>query len=114
VIYLPDKFGGVKVEMYTQTRLADGDITLDYSEHYLSATRPPPSNDEDEIDEDETDEEGENDEGENEEGETEEQPEDAGNSQTDASEKEEVLTEEEKKGFCFLLARPCTQNTVFL
>lgn len=34
VIYRADKFGRVKMEQYTQTRLADGQITLDYSEHY--------------------------------------------------------------------------------
>ena len=99
VIYRADEFGRVKTEQYTQTRLSDGQITLDYSEHY--ETRPqrvthrvvrdadaevpaaesePPlvmvtSSDEDE---------------------TEEQSEDS-DSKTNSKE-EEVLTEEEKKG----------------
>ena len=34
VIYRADKFGRVKMEQYTQTRLADGQITLDYREYY--------------------------------------------------------------------------------
>lgn len=102
VIYRADEFGRVKTEQYTQTRLPDGQISLDYSEHYdthrrrrvthrdildtqseVPAAEPPPphvtvtvtSTDEDETDEQSED----------------------GESQTDAKE-EEVLTEEEKKG----------------
>ena len=108
VIYHTDEFGRVKTEQYTQTRLPDGQITLDYSEHYekhpqrvphheLSASeseslhvdvKPPhitvtvTSTTEDE---------------------TYEQSED-NDSQTEA--KEEVLTEEEKKGSICYCQKP--------
>jgi len=105
VIYRADEFGRVKIEQYAQTRLPDGHITLDYSEHYETPTERASrldvadahpelsaaesqrlhvtvtSSDEDEDeDEDEMDEHSED-----------------GDSETNAKE-EETLTEEEKKG----------------
>ena len=90
VIYHADEFGRVKTEQYTQTRLADGQITLDYSEHY--ETQPTHRGVRDgrrEVSAAESrhpdirvmsDEE------------------DDGDSRTIANQEEEVLTEEEKKG----------------
>ena len=34
VVYRADEFGGIKMEIYKQERLPDGQFTLDYSEHY--------------------------------------------------------------------------------
>jgi len=105
VIYRTDEFGRVKMEQYIQTRLPDGQITLDYSERYethpervthrdvldaapevSAATTAAPPTAATSHDEDETDEKSEND-----------------DSQA-ATEKEEVLSEEEKKGLHVLFA----------
>lgn len=114
MIYRADEFGRVKMEQYTQTRLADGQITLDYSEHYethpervthrevldahpevsAAESQPPQVVVTSSIDERESD----------------DQSEDHSDSQTDDDEnedadglsdadKKEELTEEEKKGF---------------
>ena len=96
VIYHADEFGHLKREQYVQIRLPDGQISLDYSEHYDShpervthrdvvdsvppVSTPPPQIVVTSSVEGETDD---------------EQSEDS-DSQTEAEEK--VLTEEEKKG----------------
>jgi len=103
LIYRADDFGRVKMEHYVQTRLADGKITLDYSEHYethpervthrnvidahpevAAAEAQPPQVVETSSVKEETDE-----------------PSEHSDGQTDADE-EEALSEEEKKGLCLL------------
>lgn len=106
VIYHADEFGQVKMEQYVQTRLPDGQITLDYSERYETHTErvthrnvldahpevsaaetQPPEVIEISSVEDEADDESED-----------------SDSQSDATGEEELLTEEEKKGLYVLCA----------
>jgi len=105
VVYHADEFSRVKLEQYTQTRLPDGQITLDYSERYekrqervtlrnvfdpprevSATTTPAPQIVATSSDEDETDEQSEDDD------------------PRPGTEKEEVLSEEEKKGLHMLFA----------
>lgn len=105
VIYRADEFGRVKMEQYTQTRLPDGQISLDYSERYethpervthrdvldahpevaAAESQPPTVVVKHNVDDD-----------------TDEQSEDHSN-QEDAG-NEDDLTEEEKKGLYLLFA----------